>query len=66
LHTYIFYDPVKKIIGMAHAGWRGTMKNKTGNMIHKFVMEFHSNSKYIYGVIGPSLGQCCFVSTNMC
>jgi len=55
-----FYDPVKKIIGMAHAGWRGTIKNITGNMVQKFVAEFNSNPQDILAVIGPSLGQCCF------
>ena len=55
-----FYDPVKKLIGMAHAGWRGTMKNIAGNMIQKFVGDFCSNPKDIIAVIGPSLGQCCF------
>ncbi|MBP1925901.1 YfiH family protein [Sedimentibacter acidaminivorans] len=55
-----FYDPVKKVIGMAHAGWRGTIKNISGNMIRKFVEDFNSNTKDIIAVIGPSLGQCCF------
>lgn len=55
-----FYDPIKKVIGMAHAGWRGTIKNITGNMIKKFIEDFNSNPKDILTVIGPSLGQCCF------
>ena len=55
-----FYDPVKKVIGMAHAGWRGTIKNIAGIMVQKFVMDFNSNPKDIIAVIGPSLGQCCF------
>lgn len=55
-----FYDPVKKIIGMAHAGWRGTIKNITGNMVQKFARDFNSKPQDILAVIGPSLGQCCF------
>jgi len=55
-----FYDPVKKVIGMAHAGWRGTMKNIAGDMVRKFLGDFQSNPQDIIVVIGPSLGQCCF------
>lgn len=55
-----FYDPIKKIIGMAHAGWKGTIKNIAGNMVQKFVENFYSNPQDILAVIGPSLGQCCF------
>jgi YfiH family protein len=55
-----FYDPIKKIIGMAHAGWRGTIENIAGNMVRKFVKDFQSNPQDIIAVIGPSLGQCCF------
>jgi len=55
-----FYDSVKKVIGMAHAGWRGTIKNIAGNMVQKFVKDFNCNPKDIVAVIGPSLGQCCF------
>lgn len=55
-----FYDPVRRVIGMAHAGWRGTVKNIAVNMIQKFAEDFNSNPKDIIAVIGPSLGQCCF------
>ncbi len=55
-----FYDPIKKIIGMAHAGWKGTVQNIAGNMVKKFKNDFNSNSKDIITVIGPSLCQSCF------
>ena len=55
-----FYDPIKKAIGMAHAGWRGTLKNIAGKMVEKMVGELGCNPKNIKAVIGPSLGQCCF------
>lgn len=55
-----FYDPIKKIIGMAHAGWRGTVENITGKMIQKFIIDFGSKPEDIIAAIGPSLGQCCF------
>ena len=55
-----FYDPVNKVIGMGHAGWRGTVGNIAGKMVRKFVLDFNSNAKDIKVVIGPSLEQKCF------
>lgn len=55
-----FYDPVKKIIGLAHAGWRGTLLNIAGRMVKAFVSDFNSDPKDIKAAIGPSLGSCCF------
>jgi YfiH family protein len=55
-----FYDSVKKVIGMVHAGWKGTLDNIAGKMVQKLTDDFASNPEDIKTVIGPSLGQCCF------
>lgn len=55
-----FYDPVKKVIGMAHAGWRGTLGNIGGKMARKFMADFGSRPEDIKVAIGPSLEQKCF------
>lgn len=55
-----FYDSVKKVIGLAHAGWRGTLLNIAGKMVKAFVNDFNSDPKDIKTAIGPSLGSCCF------
>lgn len=55
-----FYDHVKKVIGLAHAGWRGTLLNIAGKMVNAFVNDFNSNPSDIRIAIGPSLGSCCF------
>lgn len=54
-----FYDPVKELIGLAHAGWRGTLDNITGIMI-RALMDLGSNPADLKAAISPSLGQCCF------
>ncbi|WP_341877309.1 peptidoglycan editing factor PgeF [Defluviitalea saccharophila] len=55
-----FLDPVNKVVGLAHAGWRGTV-NKIGlEMIKVFMDTFHSNPEDILVGIGPSIGKCCF------
>ncbi|HBC32495.1 MAG TPA: peptidoglycan editing factor PgeF, partial [Clostridiales bacterium] len=58
-NAVFFYDPVKKIIGLSHAGWKGTMKNITGKMI-KALADLGSNPSDLRAAISPSLGQCCF------
>lgn len=56
----LFADPVKKVIGTAHAGWRGTVGNIAANMIQIFQEHYHSNPRDIYMGIGPSIGFCCY------
>ena len=51
---------MNKVVGLAHAGWRGTV-NKIGlEMIKVFMDTFHSNPEDILVGIGPSIGKCCF------
>ncbi len=58
-NAVFFYDPVKKLIALAHAGWKGTVLNITGKII-KALVELGSNPADLKAAISPSLGQCCF------
>lgn len=53
-------DPVKKVIGAVHAGWRGTVKAVAQKAIEIMVKQFGSDKKEILAAIGPSIGQCCY------
>lgn len=55
-----FYDPVKKVVGIAHSGWRGTVKEIAGKMVDRMVADYGSDVKDIVAGIGPSIGMCCF------
>jgi hypothetical protein len=55
-----FLDPVRKVIGLAHAGWRGTVAQISAHMIERFVQDFQSRAEDILVGIGPSIGPCCF------
>ncbi len=55
-----FLDTKQKIIGLAHAGWRGTVKGIGGKMIRTLAGDFGSDPKDILVGIGPSVGPCCF------
>ena len=56
----IFYDPVKKVIASAHAGWKGTVAKIGVKTVNKMTKEFSSNPKDIIVLIGPAIGKCCF------
>lgn len=55
-----FADPVKKIVGAAHAGWRGTVAGIGGNMIRLMIEKYDCDPRDILVGIGPSIGACCF------
>ena len=55
-----FYDPVKKVIGVAHSGWMGTLKNISRSMISAMKSNYGCNPEDLLVAIGPSLCQDCF------
>lgn len=56
----IFYDPVNKVIAIAHAGWRGTAAKIGPKTVEKMVKSFGCEAEDIIALIGPSIGECCF------
>lgn len=55
-----FLDPKKKAIGVAHAGWRGTVNAIAQKTIEKMQQEFGTKAEDILAGIGPAIGACCF------
>ncbi|XP_036396971.1 purine nucleoside phosphorylase LACC1 [Megalops cyprinoides] len=56
----LFTDPVAKVIGVAHAGWKGTLMGVAMATVNAMVTEFGSKVSDIVAVVGPSVGPCCF------
>ncbi|XP_063069140.1 purine nucleoside phosphorylase LACC1 isoform X2 [Engraulis encrasicolus] len=56
----LFSDPVAKAIGVAHAGWKGTLMGIAMATVNAMVSRFGSKPENIVAVIGPSVGDCCF------
>lgn len=54
------YDPKKKVVGLAHAGWKGTLANIAGELVTAMVENFYSDPATIRAFIGPGIGACCF------
>lgn len=55
-----FYDPIRKAIGLAHSGWRGTVKNVVGKTVEAFAANFGSHPEDIIISIGPGIQKCHF------
>ena len=51
------YDPVKKAIGMVHAGWRGTVKEIAGAAVRKLQTEFGTDPADLVAMIGPCISK---------
>lgn len=54
-----FFDPHNRLVGLAHAGWRGTVMNIAGKMVREWE-ELGSRPEEIRAAIGPSIGPCCY------
>jgi YfiH family protein len=56
----LFFDPARRAIGVAHAGWRGTLKSVGSNTVTTMEEAFGSSAGDIMVGIGPSIGPCCY------
>lgn len=55
----LFADPVARVCGAAHAGWRGTVAGVAARVVERMV-ELGSSPSDVRVAIGPSIGPCCF------
>ena len=54
------YDPVKKVIGDIHSGWKGTLQRIGEIAIKKMIDKYYCNPKDIICCIGPCIKKCHF------
>lgn len=50
------HDPVKKVVGVSHAGWMGTVRDVAGATIKAMQEKYGSVPSDIIACIGPSIG----------
>lgn len=53
----LFHDPKKGVIGLAHAGWRGTVKGMGNSVVQTMTHYYACRAQDIEVVIGPSISQ---------
>jgi len=49
-------DPARKVVGLAHAGWRGTAANIAGKTMQAMTAEFGCLPSSCFAAVGPSIG----------
>ena len=52
----MLYDPIKKAVGIVHAGWLGTVKHVPAQAVKAMRAAFGSQPGDILAAIGPSIG----------
>ena len=52
----LFHDPVRRVIGIAHAGWRGTVQGVAANTVRAMVDGYGCKPQDIQAGIGPAIG----------
>jgi YfiH family protein len=50
-----FFDPHRRVVGLAHAGWKGTVDGMVTQMVTAMQAEYGSNPAEILTAIGPSI-----------
>jgi YfiH family protein len=56
----LFADPVRRVIGVAHAGWRGTASRIASRMVDLFEERFSTRREDLLVAVGPAIGGCCY------
>lgn len=56
----MLYDPVCGAIGMAHAGWRGTVGGVCQAAVKAMTEAFGTRPSDVLAAIGPAIGPCCY------
>lgn len=61
-----FADKNKKVIALAHAGWRGTVGKIGEKVIDKMRETFGCDPAYIICAVGPAISKCCYEVDENC
>lgn len=56
----LFFDPITPAVGIAHAGWRGTLAGVAPATVRAMREAFGSRPEDLWVGIGPSIGPCCY------
>lgn len=59
-----FYDRATPAVGLAHAGWRGTLNGIAAKTLQEMIAVFHTDPAECRVAIGPAIGLECFNVTG--
>ena len=52
----LLYDPVKRVVAAAHAGWKGTVLHISEKTVELMTVKYGCNAADIRAALGPSIG----------
>lgn len=55
-----FLDPVKRVIALAHSGWKGTVSRIGAKTVERMHAVYGTDARDVLCAIGPSIGVCHF------
>jgi YfiH family protein len=55
----VLYDPTARVLGLAHVGWRGTVRGATAAAV-RAVVELGARVSSMRATVAPSIGPCCY------
>ena len=56
----LLYDPVRRVVGAVHAGWRGTALGIAAKAVERMVDCYGCDRLDILAAVGPGISKCCF------
>jgi len=56
----LFFDPVRRVVGMAHAGWRGVVAGVVEATVRTMTVRLGCDPADLWAGIGPTIGPCCY------
>lgn len=56
----LFFDPKNQAVGLAHAGWRGTVSHVAAKTLLAMGEAFGTKPEDVRAALGPCIGSCCY------
>ncbi|MDD5729719.1 MAG: peptidoglycan editing factor PgeF [Candidatus Omnitrophica bacterium] len=54
------FDPVKRALGLVHAGWRGTKQNIAAKTVGAMQERFSVDPRHLHAMLSPAIRSCCY------
>lgn len=56
----LFFDRVRRAVGIAHAGWRGVVAGSVPATVRAMTEELGCDPADVWAGVGPTIGPCCY------
>lgn len=56
----LLVDRARRVIGVVHAGWRGTSLRIAAKAVDCFKHHFSTDTRDLVAAVGPAIGHCCY------